>query len=148
MFNNTSKKAERSTGDMVETIIGESAVIEGTIRATETTRIDGTIKGEVLSQGTVIIGERGKVEGDISAVNILVAGTVAGNLRIQEKMEVTSTGTINGDIFTKTLIIDEGASFMGSCTMDKQQTSAGPFPSQKEEPAEEAKSGLQEAQVS
>lgn len=147
MFNTSSKKGERTTGEMIETIIGESAVIKGTISATETTRIDGTIKGEVLSEGTVIIGERGRMEGDITAVNILVAGTVIGNLCISEKMEVTSSGTIKGDILTKTLIIDEGASFMGSCTMDKTGAAMESYTMEKEETPLSSDPDLREAEA-
>lgn len=125
MFN-SGKKGDKVDANMIDTIIGESTIIQGTLTAKDTTRIDGTIKGEVKSEGTVIVGETGKVQGDIDAANILVAGTVIGNLRIREKMEVTYTGRILGDIFTKTLIVDEGASFKGNCTMDVNGISEEP----------------------
>lgn len=117
MFN-SGKKSDKVDANMIDTIIGESTFIQGTLTAKDTTRIDGRVKGEVKSEGTVIIGETGKVQGDIDAVNILVAGTVVGNLRVRERMEVTHTGRILGDILTKTLIVDEGASFKGNCTME------------------------------
>ena len=58
------------------------------------------------------------MRGDISAVEILVAGTVYGNLTARERIELTSTGRVLGDLITKTLVIDEGASFKGNCTME------------------------------
>ena len=61
------------------------------------------------------------MRGDIDAVEILVAGTVYGNLRAQERIQLTETGRVLGDIFTKTLVIDEGASFKGQCTMDVKE---------------------------
>lgn len=74
-----------------------------------------------MSESSVIIGEHGLVRGDIDAVEILVAGTVYGNLRAQERIQLTETGRVLGDIFTKTLVIDEGASFKGQCTMDVKE---------------------------
>lgn len=117
MFGNE-KKPERMDSKMIDTIIGEKTMIQGTLIAEETLRIDGTVKGEVISKGLVIIGEHGTVEGDISAEEILIAGTLNGNLHIQEKTEITRTGSILGDIATKSLVIDEGAAFKGSCSME------------------------------
>lgn len=121
MFN-AGKKNERIDSGTIDTIIGEKAVIEGILKAEDTTRIDGIIKGEIKSEGSIIIGEFGSVLGNVSAINIVVAGTVHGNLYIRERMEVTNTGSVNGDILTKTLIIDEGASFKGSCTMNVKES--------------------------
>lgn len=117
------KRLDKVDSKGIDTIIGEKTVIQGTLLAEDTLRIDGTVKGEAISKGSVIIGEHGKVEGDVTAVEILVAGTVNGNLHIQEKAELTSTGCVNGDIHTRSLVIDEGASFKGNCSME---TTGGP----------------------
>ena len=106
---------------MINTIIGGNSKIEGLLTAAESTRIDGLLEGKIMSESSVIIGEHGLVRGDIDAVEILVAGTVYGNRRAQERIELTETGRVLGDIFTKTLVIDEGASFKGQCTMDVKE---------------------------
>ena len=85
------------------------------------TKRKGDTIGKIMSESSVIIGEHGLVRGDIDAVEILVAGTVYGNLRAQERIQLTETGRVLGDIFTKTLVIDEGASFKGQCTMDVKE---------------------------
>ena len=58
------------------------------------------------------------VKGDIKAEEILVAGTVYGNLTAGQRIELTESGRVLGDMITKTLVIDEGASFKGNCTME------------------------------
>lgn len=106
---------------MINTIIGGDSKIEGLLTAAESTRIDGLLEGKIMSESSVIIGEHGLVRGDIDAVEILIAGTVYGNLRAKERIQMTETGRVLGDIFTKTLVIDEGASFKGQCTMDVEE---------------------------
>ena len=103
------------SANKIDTIIGEKTRVEGTLHTQDTTRIDGRIKGEAISDGYLIIGENGYVEGDIRSENMLIAGTVQGNIFVRERLEVT------GDITTKALMIAEGASFAGKCTMTSLQ---------------------------
>lgn len=119
----TGKKSDTVRTDRIDTIIGEKAVVEGLLKATDTTRVDGTIIGDGKSEGLLIIGETGLVKGNITAQAMLIAGTVQGNLEVKDKLEVTETGRIIGDIITKTLIIAEGASFEGKCEMSAKSTS-------------------------
>lgn len=109
------------SANKIDTIIGEKTRVEGTLHTQDTTRIDGRIKGEAISDGYLIIGENGYVEGDIRSENMLIAGTVQGNIFVRERLEVTENGKIIGDITTKSLIIAEGASFAGKCTMTSLQ---------------------------
>ena len=112
------KKAETMNAGMINTIIGDNSKIEGVLSASDPARIDGFLRGEIFSESSVIIGEHGVVKGDIHAVEILVAGTVYGNLKAESRIELTETGCVLGDLVTKRLVIDEGASFKGNCTME------------------------------
>lgn len=120
MFYNKKNEVVAKSGksDAIGTILGQETLLEGLLTTSETVRIDGLLKGEIRSEGSVIIGETGKVDGNIHALNILVAGLVDGNITIDERMEVTSTGMIVGDIVTKILVIEEGGSFKGNCSME------------------------------
>ncbi len=113
-----SSKKKGETTDIINTIIGDNSKIEGVLTVAESTRVDGLLEGKILSESTVIIGEHGVIRGDITAIEILIAGTVYGNLRADEKIELTSTGRVLGDMFTKRLVIDDGASFKGNCSME------------------------------
>ena len=117
MFNSKKKVETVSTG-MINTIIGGNSKVEGLLEASDPTRVDGLVQGKILSKSSVIVGEHGVVRGDINAVEILIAGTVYGNLKAEQRIELTETGRVLGDLVTKTLVIDEGASFKGSCTME------------------------------
>ena len=117
MFN-SKKKIETGNTGMINTIIGENSKIEGVLAASDPARIDGLLQGKILSKSSVIVGEHGVVKGDIKAAEILVAGTVYGNLTAEQRIELTETGRVLGDMVTKTLVIEEGASFKGSCTME------------------------------
>lgn len=118
---NNTKKVETAR---VDTIIGENAIIEGVLKTKDTTRIDGKIQGEGFFEGHLIIGESGKVEGNITANSMLVAGEVKGNIIVKNKLEITETGKIHGDLATRLLYIAEGAVFEGKSTMtaDKNVT--------------------------
>ncbi len=112
------KKTETGNTGMINTVIGENSKIEGLLAASDPARIDGFLQGKILSKSSVIVGEHGVVKGDIKAEEILVAGTVYGNLTAGQRIELTETGRVLGDMITKTLVIDEGASFKGNCTME------------------------------
>lgn len=141
MFNTKKKNDVVGTG-MINTIIGDNSTIEGTLYASDSTRVDGQLKGKILSENTVIIGEHGLIKGDIDAVEILVAGTVYGNLRAKERIEITETGSILGDLVTKTLVVDEGASIKGNCTMEVVEEKPSGDPEKRSQ--EERKEGNRE----
>jgi cytoskeletal protein CcmA (bactofilin family) len=118
MFNTKKTSFETTSTSTINTIIGDKSKIIGTLTASEPTRVDGVLEGKILSESTVIIGEHGSITGDIEGHDILIAGIVNGNIHASERIRITSTGRVFGDIFTKTLVIDEGASFKGNCRTD------------------------------
>lgn len=141
----TKKKVDTVNTSIINTIIGNNSKIEGLLFASDSTRIDGLLQGKILSESSVIVGESGVVRGDINAVEILVAGTVYGNLKAEQRIEITETGCLLGDLVTKTLVIDEGASFRGNCTMEvmeEKKASAG-FGSGSEERSSSIQAGSQ-----
>ncbi len=121
MFGNTKKETvipESTLLEQVGTIIGPGAVIDGPLTTKDSTRIDGTIKGNVTISGALIVGQDGKIIGTASGVNIYVAGEINGNVSApQGKVEISDTGKVIGDISCKSIIIDENAIFQGRCDM-------------------------------
>ena len=87
----------------------------------DTFRIDGKITGEVVSEGDLIVGERGEVDGEIRVRRVFVSGTVKGTLRALEQVEITSTGKVIADVFTPSLTIEDGAFFEGRCAMERPE---------------------------
>ena len=103
----------------ITTIIGMGAECNGDFSATGAIRIDGTINGNVIVTDTVIVGASGVINGDINAQKVVIGGEVYGNLNVPEKVELTSTARVIGDITTNGLVIDEKAIFQGRCDMNQ-----------------------------
>lgn len=101
----------------VGTIIGKDTHIKGTVTAQAGIRIDGTVEGDLVSAGDIIIGETGRVTALVKARSAVVAGCVLGNMEIAEKLELLATASVHGDIQVKVLTIAEGAVFKGACGM-------------------------------
>ena len=100
------------------TIIGAGTVIEGVLKASASMRIEGTVNGDITSEGVVVIANEGVVNGNITAVDVKISGTVEGNLTIVGKTELIANGKLTGDIKTGSLSIDEPAVFQGNCKMN------------------------------
>lgn len=111
----SSKKTEKNSpvGSNVETLIGKTTLLSGTLNADGSVRIEGAFEGSVISKSDVYIGPGGKVKADITAKNVTISGSVTGNISVDEKLELLSGAMLNGDIKVKKLVIEEGAIFKG-----------------------------------
>ncbi len=130
MFNSSKQKTPpistyEDEAQKVVTLIGAGATCDGAFSARDTTRIDGTINGPVHIEGSLIVGQSGKVNGDVTAQNVFLAGEITGNIDCNSgKLEVSDSGKFVGDVTTKSIVIDENAIFQGRCTMTTDINSA------------------------
>ena len=99
------------------TIISRGVKIEGKITSDGNIRVDGDIKGDIISQNNVTVGESGQVNGQINANVISIGGKVIGTVSAKEKLALEAKGNLKGDIFTKTLVVEAGAKFDGNSKM-------------------------------
>ncbi|OGJ89855.1 MAG: hypothetical protein A2487_19225 [Candidatus Raymondbacteria bacterium RifOxyC12_full_50_8] len=106
-----------TNGRGLYTVIGEGALIEGTVTVGHDIRVDGAIKGKMAIEGDLIVGTTGVVEADITVKSTRIGGRVVGNLVAAERIELEEKASVMGDIKTKDLIINEGALFHGNCSM-------------------------------
>lgn len=114
MFGSSKKTTDSaSIGSNVETLIGKTTFLTGTLNLDGSVRIEGTFEGSVCSKGDVFIGPAGKVTAEITGKNVTIAGIVTGNVSVDEKLELMAGATLNGDIKVKKLVIEEGAIFKG-----------------------------------
>ena len=91
--------------------------VEGRITvASGLIRINTHVKGEVLSQGTVVVHDQGEVEGEVRSPIISVTGKIKGAIRASERLEIKEHGVVLGDIYTPCLVIDPGGSLTASAT--------------------------------
>ncbi len=128
-------KPPKSEVNHITTSIGEECIFEGNISTSSSTRIDGTLKGKITGENSIIVGEHGTIAGEIKAVKTIVFGKVDGIIESQ-KLEIKSTGTVTGDIFVEKLIVEDGGVYNGRCAMDsgtnKILTEASPKKGSKE----------------
>jgi cytoskeletal protein CcmA (bactofilin family) len=82
-------------------------------------RVHGRFTGEVTTDGELIVGEGGEVEGDVRVGQIIVSGTVRGSIQATRRVQITSTGKVFADIDTPALIVEDGALFEGRCAMSR-----------------------------
>ncbi len=106
-----------------ETVLGTNSVIEGVLRSSANVRLDGTFSGTLEITGNVLIGETARINADIHAKNISVAGAVRGNI-IGKKVQLLRTGRVWGDIRAMALTTEEGAFIDGKITMLGQEPPA------------------------
>src|SRR5690554_4924112 len=108
---NNMQNAKRRTQVVkaVDTIIGKTTELTGTIKTSGSVRIDGKFKGEIFTTADVVIGDQGEVTAEIHAVNLTIAGKVEGNVEVKGRLEIVPTGTLLGNATVGVLVIEEGA---------------------------------------
>ncbi len=100
--------------------IGQTIFIKGELTGTEDLTIDGRVEGKIeLKDHNLTIGPNGKIKADVYAKNIVITGEVLGNAFASEKVEITNSGVLKGDITAPRIVIADGAQFKGSVDMDK-----------------------------
>ncbi len=98
-------------------IISEGTIIKGDIAANGDIRIDGELVGNINAKGRLVIGPKGKVEGEIDCNNIEVSGYIKGKVKVVELLTMKSSAQIYGDIIAGKLSVEPGSLFTGTCTM-------------------------------
>jgi cytoskeletal protein CcmA (bactofilin family) len=112
--------------DRISTFIGADASFDGTVEFKGSIRVDGQLKGKIVSSGgTVVVGEKAVVEAEIQVNVAVVMGAVTGKIEAKERIEVYPPGRVNGDIQTPVILIEPGGVFIGSCAMKAAMASAG-----------------------
>lgn len=111
-----SGKNQNNDGATVN-LIGSGTKITGDINSSGDIRIDGTLTGNLITNGKFVLGANGLVEGNITCTNADLSGEVRGTVTVNETLSLKQTAKINGDMITSKLSIEPGAVFNGSCNM-------------------------------
>ncbi|HXF35607.1 MAG TPA: polymer-forming cytoskeletal protein [Actinomycetota bacterium] len=106
------------------TVVGQGARLEGTIVSAGSLRIDGQVKGQINAEGDVTLTPQSQVEADIRANNVSVAGRFRGSIVVKGRAHLARGGRVDGDITSKSLVVEEGAIFHGQSVMDQQAAQA------------------------
>jgi cytoskeletal protein CcmA (bactofilin family) len=110
--------AKQASLGEITTLLGRGAAFEGKLTFEGTVRIDGRFRGEVFSDDTLVIGEGALVEAEIDIGEIIIQGTVVGNIKAKRSIEIHAPGRVKGDVHTPILQIDKGVIFEGRSFME------------------------------
>ncbi len=122
----------------INALLGKGSEFEGKLLFEGTVRIDGKFKGEIKSNDTLIVGEGANVEAEIKVGRLISYGDISGNIVAQISINLHAPAVMNGSLNTKSLTIEEGVRFDGSCLMGEKR---GPGQSSQPPQKNEDKSG-------
>ncbi len=110
------KEVAPSTGSLYNALC-QGTQIKGNIEADRDFRIDGEVEGNITCSGKVVVSQTGSVKGKIACANAEIGGRVVGDILVSELLTLRSTANIEGDVKTKSLVVEPAAIFNGTCSM-------------------------------
>jgi cytoskeletal protein CcmA (bactofilin family) len=109
-----------ATADRATSRLGPSLKIKGEISGNEDLVLEGSVEGLVeLDEHKLTIGTTANLTADILAREVVVYGAINGNLRAKDRIEIKRDGSVNGDLTTARIMIEDGAYFKGAIEIDK-----------------------------
>jgi cytoskeletal protein CcmA (bactofilin family) len=117
MFTNNNDTVKKTASTAAVNIIGNGTTITGDIKSKGDIRVDGSLNGSIETEGKVVVGQGGVVEGDVICKDADVAGVIKAKITVSQLLSLKSSAKLNGDIVTNKLSIEPGATFTGSCSM-------------------------------
>ena len=109
----------------VNAFLGKDTEFEGKLTFTGAVRIDGKLSGEIISSGTLIVGESAVIKSQVHAADMIISGEVHGDIFAENKIEISVPGKLFGNIQTPKLVIEEGVIFEGKCKMKDPKRNSG-----------------------
>ncbi|HAP43858.1 MAG: hypothetical protein A2087_11850 [Spirochaetes bacterium GWD1_61_31] len=120
------------TAEAVTTILGKQTKLNGTLRFDSSLMIRGQFEGSIEAKGSLYVADGAEVKaGTIKALNIVIAGTVSGDIEAVDKIELQSSAQVKGNLRTAKLRMADGLHFEGRCEMLTDQASFDPFSQKK-----------------
>jgi cytoskeletal protein CcmA (bactofilin family) len=116
----TPPPALRTSASASTARIGQTLSLKGELVGNEDLVVDGELEGTVeLGDSRLTVGAEGKIEADVHAREIIVEGKVRGKLRAADRLQITRTGNVMGDLVAGRIVIEDGAYFKGSIDIQK-----------------------------
>ena len=110
--------------DQINAFLGRNTEFEGKLSFTGAVRIDGGFKGEIISEGSLIVGETAILNCNIQVAHIVISGEIHGSIVAQDRIEIHAPGKVFGNIRAPVVTIDEGVIFEGRCQMQNLDAEA------------------------
>lgn len=111
------RKTDTGEAPRIRTRLGADTVLKGTLRFRESVEISGKLEGKIIAEGYLFVRDGAEIRADIRAQDIIVAGTVHGNIEALHRLEILETGRIYGNVRTAQFRVADGVIFEGKCEM-------------------------------
>jgi cytoskeletal protein CcmA (bactofilin family) len=122
----STRNAEMPTANPNQTVIGRSMVLRGDLSGKEDLLIEGQFEGTIhLPEHCVTVGANGEVKAETHARQVVILGSVTGNINAGERIEIRKTGRVVGDLVAAAIAIEDGAFFKGSIDIVRDQGREG-----------------------
>lgn len=109
----------------IKAFLGPGSQFDGKLLFDEIVRMDGTFRGEVVSRGTLIVGETADLQAEINVGTLILSGQFKGNITATAKVELRAPAKVEGNIQSPVLVVEEGVQLNGSLSM---KAGEGPSP--------------------
>lgn len=103
----------------IKAFFGRDVEFEGKLSFSGMVRIDGRFRGEIFTEGVLIVGESAVIESEVRVGHLIINGEIRGNIKAEEKIEMHKPAKVFGNIQAPVVVIDEGVLFEGNCHMQK-----------------------------
>ena len=97
--------------------ISFGSTLSGDLTSSGDVRVDGVLNGAIKTEGKLVLGEKGVIEGEVSCSSAIIAGELKATIVAQELLTLKSTAKLSGEIIAGKLAIEPGAVFSGKCSM-------------------------------
>lgn len=106
-----------SSQGSVRNVLNSDVSVVGTLRFTDDLLVDGSVEGEIFSDGVLTVGTNASIQAEIKTKSAIIHGEVTGNVTVTDRVELSSTAKLVGDIVAATLSVQAGAVFIGRSTV-------------------------------
>jgi len=116
------ERTSASAAGGIDAFLGKGTTITGTLVFEGAGRIEGRVDGEISAKDTLTIGEGAVVNATVSGTAVIVEGQVIGDVTAGKRLEVRASGRVQGNISAPTLVVHEGATIDGLCSMRRTES--------------------------
>lgn len=109
-------RGKSSSGDL-SGFLDVGSHFEGELKFEQSFRVDGKVVGKVISEGDLVVGERGEIDGEIHVGRLFVSGLVKGEVHASRRLSIHPRGRVEGTVHARALIIEEGGILEGRSSM-------------------------------
>lgn len=104
-------------GEELNGFLDQGSELSGELRFRDSFRVDGRVRGKIVSDNTLIVGETGRVEADIDCGIVSIRGFVVGHVHGRQRIELLAGARVQGTLVAPQVMIEDGATFQGDCDM-------------------------------